>query len=43
MKRKAGDVHEKYSDKENVASKKATCRIGRQNLKAAGQAADMNL
>ncbi|KAK4722001.1 hypothetical protein R3W88_012234 [Solanum pinnatisectum] len=37
MKRKVGDVHEKYSDKENVPSKKATCRIGRQNLKAAGE------
>ncbi|XP_055832893.1 uncharacterized protein LOC129901653 isoform X2 [Solanum dulcamara] len=37
MKRKIGDVHEKYSDKEIVALKKATCRIGRQNLKVAGE------
>ncbi|CAN4106453.1 unnamed protein product [Withania somnifera] len=36
MKRKIGDVLEKYSDKENIASETATCRIGRQNLKAAG-------
>lgn len=42
MKRKAGDVHEKYSDKENVASKKATCRIGRQNLKAAGECRNLS-
>ncbi|CAN4114216.1 unnamed protein product [Withania somnifera] len=37
MKRKIGDVHEKYSEKENVPSKTATRRIGRQNLKAAGE------
>lgn len=42
MKRKVGDVHEKYSDKENVASKKATCRIGRQNLKAAGECRNLS-
>lgn len=42
MKRKVGDVHEKYSDKENVGSKKATCRIGRQNLKAAGECRNLS-
>lgn len=42
MKRKVGDVHEKYSDKENVASKKATCRIGRQNLKAVGECRNLS-
>lgn len=36
MKRNIGDVHEKCSDKEIVASKKATRRIGRQNPKGAG-------
>ncbi|KAM3359839.1 TSL-kinase interacting protein 1 isoform X1 [Capsicum galapagoense] len=36
-KRKVGDVHAKYSDKENVASKKSTRRIDRQNLKGAGE------
>lgn len=42
MKRKIGDVHEKYSDKENIASKKATRRIGRQNLKAAGECRNLS-
>ncbi|XP_009623564.1 TSL-kinase interacting protein 1 [Nicotiana tomentosiformis] len=37
MKRKKSEVHEKYSDKENVGSKKATRRIGRQHLNAAGE------
>lgn len=36
MKRKKSEVHENYSDKENVGSKKATRRIGRQHLNAAG-------
>ncbi|KAJ8557356.1 hypothetical protein K7X08_002981 [Anisodus acutangulus] len=42
MKRKIGENHEKYSDKENVASKKATCRIGRQNLNAAGDCRNLS-
>ncbi|KAJ8544094.1 hypothetical protein K7X08_028605 [Anisodus acutangulus] len=42
MKRKIGEVHEKYSDKENVASKKATRRIGRQNLNAAGECGNLS-
>ncbi|MCD7451978.1 hypothetical protein HAX54_014504 [Datura stramonium] len=37
MKGKIGEVRENYSDKEIVASKKATRRIARQNLKAAGE------
>ncbi|XP_075088130.1 uncharacterized protein LOC107783546 isoform X3 [Nicotiana tabacum] len=37
MKRKKSEVHENYSDKENVGSKKATRRIGRQHLNAAGE------
>ncbi|XP_060184772.1 TSL-kinase interacting protein 1 isoform X1 [Lycium barbarum] len=42
MKRKIGGVHEKYSDKENVASKKATRRISRQNLNAAGECRNLS-
>lgn len=42
MKRNIGDVHEKCSDKEIVASKKATRRIGRQNPKGAGECRNLS-